>query len=912
MHMSRDALFEKVFKKPPPPRPRDVSVKLYLDDRECDQITILWDPSFTEYRFYSARLASMLDTVLPPQVRTSIHGPDNLFASGTLSKHELRPSLDESEFTLRLSTPARMKRLQKHSLSKQATELGFGEEIQPAHFSAFLNSTWTQNWSYNQRFFSSDSSRTEWIKYNGSPEPQREPLEGELNGAVRTLGWVLLGSGNLTEPDTGDWTAKAFHRTQTQLVHDFLSGNSRLTLMDISPVHDGAGFSSPSLGGLDLQLGNALYVNRRTDGTSARFLLTRPAEVTVYVNGEAVRTLHLGSGEQDIEGITGRAGENNVEIRVTYPDGQTESIPFQFLQASPRVLSFGEQDGSFSAGVQRLGEERYGTSSRDALVSGTYLRGISPFLNGKVGFGANQDLQVANADMLWVEDSASTWDFAATLSRDSAGRFGQKYSLQFYEQIRPVSLMVNASFNQTDFHSSFFAPQTIQPVRFQTGITVDGPVWKGTIDLNASVMFNRRLDSLTSPVDYSAGVSYNIKAWQGLSLRATAGCATSEGKLNPTVGLTLNYFLNSGNQSFYALNQTSNQKQYNAPRLVRNTIKDSMLVGSSMVVTQYDTAQVVPGSYQNSWKNLSTSGWSWSQGTGTVGGKGVSINGSYTPDQYGLQAGAQRTSEYGNLSASYSFTGQNQTGLNSQSHFLSTRLGTALMFADGVFAVGRPVQDGFVLVTGQNDLSWTDFLIDPSEQDNSEYSEGGPVLAASYGLLSPYRTENIKIQPKNPPPGTFLEGDQYFVENTLDQGFLLKIGKPVRIFVRLRLVDESRQGLSYTSFRVYSPMDTGTAIYQSFSNRDGTIQIADLEAGKKYIIRFGEDAFVKDLVIAIPKDAPRIYDMGDIKVDNQSLSQISRLSMAKNAPTEGPAPGIANDPPAASDPKLAPVTTKPY
>jgi len=126
---------------------------------------------------------------------------------------------------------------------------------------------------------------------------------------------------------------------------------------------------------------------------------------------------------------------------------------------------------------------------------------------------------------------------------------------------------------------------------------------------------------------------------------------------------------------------------------------------------------------------------------------------------------------------------------------------------------------------------------------------------------------------------------------------VLKVGKLPRILARLRLLDETNQTLGYTSFRVLLATDTSIQVTQSFSNKLGVIQIADLEAGKKYIVRFGEDAFIRDLVISIPMNAPRIYNMGDCKVEHESLSRISRLSMAKSAPAEGPATGIGAESP---------------
>lgn len=878
--LKREELFERVFKKAAPPRLREFSVRLFLDDREIDQVKILWDQEFKLYQFNSTRLAVLLDTVLSVETRAQVNGKNSHYESDHLRANQFGVDLDEAEFVLKLSTPPRLKRLQVHPLLSAPPELRFGEEIKPAKFSAFLNGVWSQSWMYNERFFASDSARSQWEKYNGVVRPQREPLQGDLDGAVRTLDWVLMASGTVRESDTGNWGSNSVYRKETQLVRDFESWNSRLCLLDVSASHEGANLSIPSLGGVDLMLGNAIIPDERANETRLEFFLNRPARVSVLVNNEPVKTLSLGSGAHNISGFVGHAGENRVELQVQYLDGLTDVIPYQFSQVAPQIMQAGDRRGSLSGGFRRLGENRYGTGSDDFVATATYAQGVSPFMHAKGGLGLQKHLQVASAGMLWLDDSVTTWALNATVSHDTSGEFGQNWSLQYYQQLRPVSLTATASFTQATFHNAFFSPViTTQPVKYRLSLNVGRPVWKGTLNFNSNIMFNRGANAAISPIDYAFGVNYNVSAWRGLSVNALGNCVISSGQFNPTASLTMSYFFNTGRHSFYAMNQTFNQRKYNVPLVIRNTINDTMRIGSDLVIRSFDSASVVSGSYENEWKNLSNSGWSWSEGMGMVGGKALSVSGNYAPDQYGLRLGGQRTTNHADLSASYNLTDQNQFGLMSRNHYLSARVGTSLQFADGTFAIGRPVQDGFVLVTGRNELSSTGFQINPSEQYNSEHSNGGRFLAASYGLLSPYRIENLQVKPVNPPAGTFLDGDRYYVRNTYQQGFVLKVGKLPKVFLRMRLIDETSQTVGYTTFRVFAGSDTSRAIYQSFSSKDGMIQIADLDPGKKYIIRFGEDAFIKDIVITIPAGAPSILNLGDQRVQHETFSQLAKLSL---------------------------------
>jgi len=878
--MRRDELFEKVFKKAPLPRMRELSVRLQVDDKEFGQVKLLWNDQFTDYQFHSPRLQSYLDSMLSRGNDIGSFGKDGYFYSQKLRQRQFELDLDENDFRLQLSTPAEMKSKQLHDLGGSGGEEVSGVEVRPAFVSAYLNTNWYQNWMYNERFFRDEVSRSNWLQYNGTPEPVREPLQGDWNGAVRSMDWVLLGSGTVQESTNGDLGWSQITRSETRLVRDFVPWNTRLSFLDVTANHGIGDFVVPNLGGADLMVGNGILPSKMDNTTGVDFFLARAADVTLRVNGEAIKTLRLRSGAHRIEGIRGRPGENQIEVLVVYQDGASETIPSRFFQAAPQVLSEGERLASVTMGSRKLGENRYGTDPIDLVGTASYSQGLSPFVGTSLGMGLQQDLQVGTANLLLVEDSSSTWQLGASLSLDSTGEVGQKWSLQYFEQLRPFLVTANASFIQASFRNTFFASKTSSPYKYQLGVNVGGPIWKGSISTNVNIQFKRSDDTANSPIDYSFGTNLSIGGWKGLSLNTTGNCVISDGEFNPSVSLTMSYFFNAGHHSFYAMNQTMNQKKYNAPSIVRNTVYDTMQVGTGTVILASDSASIESGHYENTWRNLSTSGWSWSESMGMVGGKSIALSANYAPQQYGLAVSGQKTTNYAELSANYSLSDQSQIGLMSRNHYLSARMSSALMFADGVFAIGRSVQDGFVLVKGQQEMAGTHFRVNPSEHYNSEYSNGGRFLAAPYGLMSAYRTEPFQVKASDPPAGTFLDGEQFYAKNTYKQGFVLRLGKPPRVFVRLRLIDESGQALGYSTFRVFKVSDSVAPVYQSFSSREGVVQISDLEPGQKYILRFGEDAFIKPLSITIPKGAASMLNLGDMKVEHESLYALTRLGLS--------------------------------
>lgn len=877
--LDRDALFRKIFKKAPPPRLRQYEARLLLDDAPVETVSLRWNALFTEFQFVSPLLQKMLDSILVTDKKSALKSTDGLFQSDALRALGFELDLDETEYVLHVSVPGALRALQRHPLQARSQTRPAGQELQPAFFSAYLNAIWTQSASYNERFFDDDSTRLRWESYNGRPHPRRERLQGDLNGAVRTLDWVLLGTATIREPEQGSFDRRAVTRGSNTLIHDFLNENSRLRLWDVSASQSGANFQIPSLGGASLQMGEAIRSDQGRFDSEVQFYLQQPALVSVLINGEVTKAMRLSSGLHEITAFAGKTGVNDVELLVEYDSGEKERIPYRFVQPANQVRAPGHEVANVTAGTPRLGENEYQSDWSEMVVAGAYSKGLGAFVNADFSLAVQKNLQVGGLRLLWLEDSVSTWSLGATVSYDSLTTRGHSWSLQYGQRVHSAQVSASVRYANSTFHNAFYQNRGVPEARYLLGLNVGAPVWRGQLNFNANMIFNRQIDSLSSPIDYSFGTSYGFSVWGGLNVSAMGNCVIQSGEFTPSASLTLSYFFNKGNHSIYALSQTNNEKKYSAPSFERTRVYDTSYVANEVVVIPRDTILSMGGDYHNEWVNMGNVGWSWSEGMGVLGGKALSVNGNIRSDQYGVRLGAQRTTNFADLSASYSMSDQDILGLKSRSHYLSARASTSLLFADGLFGLGRPVYDGFVLVDGQHELESTTFRVNPSDMYNSEYSRGRHYLPASYGLISAYNTTSIQVVPVNAPTGVMIETDRFYMNNTYKQGYVLRMGKPPRVLARLRLIDETSQVLEYVNFRVLNAQDTSVVLYQSFSNKFGVIQIADLLLGQQYIIRFGEDAFVKDLVITIPKDAPRILNLGDMKVEHQSLSKLSKLSM---------------------------------
>lgn len=881
--LSKDELFSRIFKKAPPPRMRDIMVKLYTEGEDLEQVKVMWNPAFSSFTFFSKRLRHYLDTCLTPVNRKKVNGLDGNFSSTRLVESGFTVELDEAEFVLHIQIPPSIKQLQRHRMDEQMEDELAGTKLEPAIFSAYLNAYMYQDFYYSERIYANDSAKARYEAYNGQSEPERLPFSADLDGAIRLKDFVLQSTAEVNEPLGRSWDKYAIQRNETQLIRDFINLNSRLTIGDISPRLPHSNFSSPKVGGVRHDGGGALNRENSGDGNQVAFQLPRAAKVDVYVNGSLQKSYQLSSGDHIIDGFSGQQGTNVIELQVTYEDGFRQTIPFEFQQAAPMNLSNGENQGNVSWGVRRIDDSwnpkyRYESSS-DRVFTGRFSRGLTYNLTATIFGGFTTDLQVIGGNLSWSPDTTRQWEVTQTVSYTKEHSVGMEQSISLSKRLGTVSTRTYGARTEKQFRNAFLSLTDEDPrVKYLLGFSAGSNIWKGSANMYLNANFNYR-DSAVGAVDYSLGASYSARAFRSLNLSAAASISIAKEMSNPMLTFTASYFFNRGNHSGYVIDQLQSRKTFLPPKMKSVSKVDSNLAQNGLYT---DSLEYVPGVFENRWKNMTNFGWSWSNGMGVVDGSSYSANASFiTVNEYNARLSYQHTSNFGSWSSSYSVNDQRNRQIMARSHYLSTQFGTSLMFADGLWGLGRPVYGGFVLTKGQHELANTEVRINPSEQYNSEYSHSLGPMSAGYGQLSPYSEETIQLKLSNPPIGAYLEENRYKIENTYKQGYALRIGLPPRVFIRVRLLDESMSPVSYTTFQVFEKGNTTKQpIHQSFTNKSGVLQAADLKAGNTYIIRFGEDAFIKEIELRIPESARGIFDFGDVKVEHEVLA--SKLAALQN------------------------------
>lgn len=109
---------------------------------------------------------------------------------------------------------------------------------------------------------------------------------------------------------------------------------------------------------------------------------------------------------------------------------------------------------------------------------------------------------------------------------------------------------------------------------------------------------------------------------------------------------------------------------------------------------------------------------------------------------------------------------------------------TALVYADGNFALARPVQGSFVMLYPDDSIKGSTIFL---KNGNSLVDSWGPAVIN----VSPYKTNVIEIGLNNVPSGFDLSQKRFQVETLPDSGMAIKLGSNRNVMIMGRLIDKN-------------------------------------------------------------------------------------------------------------------------
>jgi outer membrane usher protein len=840
---TREELFEEIFKHKEPPLPANVEVTLLVDGKSYGTLWILYNYEQKRYTFPVDPVLNALQGLVRRDLWEKLAQrakAQSRFTVEDLIACGFPTVLNTSVFELSTGVPAQLLGTKIHPLSGQVVDPYTVPASEPSGFTAFLNTRFRDRLPYYQYSKTTADSlgRGQALVDSRNKQP-RQPFITDLDGAVNLKTWVIEGKGSLLEKPKEN--AFEIRRQDFRLVHDWPRKSLRLTAGDlIFPTSGFQGFLK--MGGLGFSRDFSLQPHLVAYPVKEfEFFLVNPSEVKVFINGVLRGTYQLDQGTHDLKGFPLAVGESEVEIQITDNTGQTQTLNFDFIH-EPSLLAKGITAFSYNLGFPSRDVFNAPTRStnpgRKVILDYEYdldqpvffldfRRGMSNTLTmetysqatdtvGMLGFGLLQAIRIGKIKADVAASYHHRDDFAW------AGNLEYTYIPKVTANVSPVSWRIKSEYISKKF--------------FRVG---QDPTLLGALNMDASYQQYSQL------INFSLGGSYTFRPDSadfysistGLSRNWPKGFASSlmlkntfdrSKSVNTTVAASLNYFFNYDVQS------------YNASERIENHQPTGFEEGpppswdySTELLWDYNGSATFP---HNPVLNMSTSfgptsndysaraRWNGNQGIAQVMGRRYEPKSSYIISNY-----------------------------------LDLSLQTTLLYADGNFALGRPVQNSFVMVKGIENEKECDILVNPNEMGYDAKARNW--LPGVIPNVSPYYLKKIHLEALDPPLGSNDERTDFTIYPGYKSGYVFYLGSKSTIIALGTLLLEADKPAEYQSFQAI-PLDGDSRDpISGFTNKVGKFQLTRMQPGKYRIEMYVEEKLYTT-TLNLPKKSNGITTVG--------------------------------------------------
>ena len=798
----RDELFLAVFKHPPPNIPVSSYVMVVVDGDTRQKVKAVLSPGDgQEVLLEGKAVIALLKNVLRADLLSGLER--RIDSQGWLRRADLdaagvATAFNRRKFEFSIETAPGLRETKVRYLNRPLTDPFSVDAIRPAAVSGFLN-------------FNVKGTADAYSTASSARDQTQAALA--TDGALNVRGVVLEGS---AYGQTG--VARPLQRGDLRLVYDLPRRALRFTAGDLSyPVF---GYQTMvNLGGIGLTKDFSLQPYVPTYRTSEfEFYLDRPSEVKMWVNNSLVNTLQLPAGAHDIRGLLPAVGQNDINLVIEDGAGRRQVLHFAFIY-NPTLLNKGMRLFSYNAGFRReLVNGLYHYDTRHPVLSASYLEGLTEettlgaYLQADdtralYGFRAlhNFALGTLQLDTAASHSGLIPWDVGTKLALTTLpARDGQGAQSQ-----------VSVEYLGRNFGSIDMAtPMQRTAVNYTVSVSV--PLGRG---LTGQISGNYASARGPGAADIYGAAATLTRRWGRytsgtLSLRRHR--AINEAPQTDVL-FGLSFSFSKGAASFYA-----------AKELESNTVTSSWESGRSTNVSApyaFASARVAADSRE------------YQAGGGYWGNQGYA-EASYTRDESGQ--GADRSA-------------RDETAL---------RLQTTLVFADGTFALARPVAENFAIVTGQEGLVNVAMKVEPDGQGGSRARSDwlSPAVLAD---LPSYRLRDVHVEPVDAPLGATPDRTNFLLAPTYKSGFLLKLGREPSIIAVGRLVNDAREPVAHLPIEIRRLDQPGGLPASTFTSRSGGFQLPDIKPGRYEILAPDNPRWGR-ATVTIPATRAGLFRLGDV------------------------------------------------
>jgi outer membrane usher protein len=769
------------------------------------------------------RLVQMMTPLLRTaslQTLNTISDADGYLPLAAIKEKGFEAQFDAGTLELQLSPTIEQRATGQLSAGK-ASEVRSENLAKPAIFAGYLNMRAGADYS-TESFYAEEGDASARMGFDG---------------AVRWLDTVFESSATFDMED-------GLSRGASRFVHDRPDMAMRFSAGDISPLKTGFQGGSDMLGLSAEKSYSKLQPAANIHPTGSRsFRIERPSNVDVMINGHVTQRLHLRPGDYDLKDLPLAAGANDITLIIEDDVGQKRTLEFSVFSGRS-LLAPGISEWALSAGVASHfasdGEPEFGNmfSNTDydfdsPIVTGFYQRGLTADLTGNAHLQADAYSVMGGAGAA-LQTSFGFWGFDAAASHSFEYGFGYAanigYDLANVEGEDGIHRSVRLA---ADYRSERFATVSVDDPFNDTMLTLSAMYsqelpWElygslaGTYSLGRGEDPDRYGVDMTLARNFGPSLSAGLSAGYALS---TGGDDDDDDDVEPTNGFRVAIRLG------YRLNENSS------------------------IDTGYDSGD---GRAQLSYRHQEGSGvGAWNAQAEL---DRTPAGNSDEPDDFGLNGSLGYTANRAEIAFSqHTGLAGLETGRIDQRTALTA--GTAIAFADGRFAVGRPISNGFAIIGTHSNLPDSDVAIGASQEENRASSDLlGPALLSD---ISPYSPARVPYDVSNLPVGYDLGAGAFDLFPSYKSGYKLTIGSDYTVTAFGILADAEGEPiplLTGTAYEEGHPDDHKVTI---FTNRTGRFGAQGLRPGR-WIIDMATEPPTR-FVIDIPKATVGLVKLDTLK-----------------------------------------------
>jgi outer membrane usher protein len=641
-----------------------------------------------------------------------------------------------------------------------------------------------------------------------------QPLVVDLDGAMRAFDTVL--EGVLTYRQDG---APSWARGDMRLVRDWPERRVRAALGDIAYGTDGFQSALP-MGGVVVARNFDLQRYRSSaPGGETSLTLERSSRVEVFVNGQTYRILQLGPGRYDIRDFPFTLGTNDVTLRITDEVGRVEVIRFPFV-FDPTLLGAGEHDFSYAVGfASQITASGRSYRSNEPAFSGYHMVGITDQLTVGANVQGSKDELTLGGEARWATTLGTLRADLAASRADVAGT-GYAARLQYRYSESPAlgakgrSLAGILTYRSPSFATLANVLLPTNPIKLELGMRYGQLL---PLNVYGSVGITRQLgragqaDTLVADLNLSKRLGKGLVGYLLLSRRHPGGTLGEN-----RVFVSLSWFPGGFGHNLAVSHDTASD---------RSRVEWHYMPGRRVDAVQADVS-------------------------------------------------ADRTADQDSLHGQFRYWGYRFTAVLTEDAFASRRydtgwdertslqFGTALAYADGQFALSRPITDGFLIVARNPALGRT----------TVEVNTVNDIPQARTGLLGPavlpempsYYPERVTIEAPDAPLGVDLGRQLYYVEPAYRSGTLVVAGTGATVIAQGTVVDASGQPMPLEPCTATLLDAPGAAPIECFTNHAGRFRVPGLRPGGVRLVmtNYPEQPFT----LVIPAGSVGLVEVGRLVV----------------------------------------------